>query len=49
MQTWVVKRLNENVNSQRNVQLSSENMYVLEDFFCALDLEKNNTFLPHQF
>jgi len=37
MQTWVVKRLTENVNSQRNIQCSSENLHVLEDFFCALN------------
>jgi hypothetical protein len=36
MQTRVVKRLTENVNSQRNIQWSSENLHVLEDFFCAL-------------
>jgi hypothetical protein len=33
MQTWAVKRLSEYVNSQRNIQWSSENQHVLEDFF----------------
>jgi hypothetical protein len=33
MQTWVVKRLTENVNSQRNIQWSSENLHILEEFF----------------
>jgi len=33
MQRWVVKRVTENVNSQRNIQWSSEHLHVIEDFF----------------
>ena len=37
MKIGVVKRLTENVKSQRNIQWSSENLHVLEDIFCALN------------
>jgi len=49
MQTWVVKRLTENVNSHRNIVWSLENLHVHHDFFLCTCSWRNNTFLPRQF